>query len=100
DTTTADDAARNRRTEEVQPRWKEEPIARLRSYLVGRKFWGKSDEERLVAECQQQVEAAVERYLATAPRAASTMFDHLYAELPEVYAAHRQELELEQKSHH
>jgi 2-oxoisovalerate dehydrogenase E1 component subunit alpha len=99
DHTTADDAARYRPTEEVQARWKEEPIARLRSYLVGRKFWGKSDEERLVAECQQQVEAAVERYLATAPRAASTMFDHLYAELPEVYAAQRQELELEQKSH-
>jgi len=93
DHTTADDAARYRPTEEVQARWKEEPIARLRSYLVGRKVWGKADEERLVAECQEQVEAAVERYLATVPRGAATMFDHLYAELPQVYAAQRQELE-------
>src|SRR5713226_6689843 len=93
DHTTADDAARYRPPEEVQARWKEEPIARLRSYLVGRKAWGKSQEEQLAAECQERVEAAVERYLATGPRAPQTMFDHLYAELPAVYAGQRQELE-------
>src|SRR5438094_10180718 len=65
DHTTADDAARYRPAEEVQARWKEEPIARLRSYLVGRQAWAKSQEEKLVAECQERVEAAVERYLAT-----------------------------------
>src|SRR5712691_2034469 len=91
--TTADDAARYRPPEEVQARWKEEPIARLRSYLVSRKAWGKSQEEQLAAECQERVEAAVERYLATGPRAPQTMFDHLYAELPAVYAGQRQELE-------
>ena len=74
-------------------RGKEEPIARLRSYLVGPKAWGKSDEEQLVAECHQRVEAAVERYLATPPRPSETMFDHLYAELPAVYASQREELE-------
>jgi len=93
DHTTADDAARYRPPEEVQARWKEEPIARLRSYLVGRKAWGKSQEEELAAECQERVEAAVERYLATAARGPQTMFDHLYAELPDVYAGQRQELE-------
>src|SRR6266487_3798833 len=79
DHTTADDAARYRPPEEVQARWKEEPITRLRSYLVSRKAWGKSQEEQLAAECQERVEAAVERYLATGPRAPQTMFDHLYA---------------------
>jgi 2-oxoisovalerate dehydrogenase E1 component alpha subunit len=93
DHTTADDAGRYRPPEEVQARWKEEPIARLRAYLVGRKAWGKSDEEQLVAECQQRVEAAVENYLAIGPRAPHTMFDHLYAELPAVYAGQRQALE-------
>src|SRR5919109_3888600 len=68
DHTTADDAARYRPGEEVQARWKEEPIARLRAYLVSQKAWGKAEEERLSAECQTQVEAAVARYLATAPR--------------------------------
>ena len=92
DHTTADDAARYRPPEEVQARWKEEPIARLRAYLVSQKEWGKAEEEQLSAECQQRVEAAVERYLATGPRAPETMFDHLYAELPNTYIRQRDEL--------
>jgi pyruvate dehydrogenase E1 component alpha subunit len=92
DHTTADDAARYRPPEEVQARWKEEPIARLRAYLVSQKAWGKSQEEELAADCQKRIEAAIERYLATAPRAPETMFDHLYAELPRTYASQRAEL--------
>src|SRR5499427_7867564 len=92
DHTTADDAARYRPPEEVQARWKEEPIARLRSYLVGQNAWGKVQEEQLAAECQQLIEVAIERYLATSPRLPETMFDNLYAELPEAYAAQRREL--------
>jgi pyruvate dehydrogenase E1 component alpha subunit len=92
DHTTADDAARYRPPEEVQARWKEEPIARLRTYLVSKQAWGKAQEEQLAAECQQHIEAAVERYLATPARAPESMFDHLYAELPQVYAAQRDEL--------
>src|SRR5947209_14739355 len=45
DHTTADDAARYGPPEEVQARWKEEPIARLRAYLVSQKAWGKAQEE-------------------------------------------------------
>ena len=92
DHTTSDDASRYRSVDEVQAHWKEEPIARLRAYLVGQKMWSKADEERLATECHERVEAAVERYLATAPRRPETMFDHLYADLPEVYAAQRREL--------
>jgi 2-oxoisovalerate dehydrogenase E1 component alpha subunit len=92
DHTTADDAARYRPPEEVQTRWKEEPIARLRAYLVSQKAWGKAQEEELAAECQKEIEAAIERYLASSPRAPETMFDHLYAELPRTYASQRAEL--------
>jgi 2-oxoisovalerate dehydrogenase E1 component subunit alpha len=92
DHTTSDDALRYRSAEEVQARWKEEPITRLRSYLVGQKMWSKADEEQLAAECHERVEAAVERYLATEPRRPESMFDHLYADLPGVYAAQRREL--------
>jgi len=76
----------------VQARWKEEPIARLRTFLVSRNAWGKAQEEELAAECQQRVEAAVERYLAIGPRPPETMFDHLYAELPQAYAGQREEV--------
>ena len=92
DHTTADDAARYRPPEEVQARWKEEPIARLRAYLVSQKLWGKAQEEELAAECQKAIEAAIERYLASSPRAPETMFDNLYAELPRSYAGQRAEL--------
>ncbi len=64
--------------EEVQAHWKEEPIARLRTYLVGQKAWGKAEEEQLSAECQERVEAAVERYLATRPARAG---DHVRSPL-------------------
>jgi pyruvate dehydrogenase E1 component alpha subunit len=92
DHTTADDASRYRSQEEVQARWKEEPVARLRGCLVGQKAWGKADEEALSADCQQQVEAAVERYLAIGPRSPETIFDHLYAALPSAYRSQREEL--------
>ncbi len=92
DHTTADDAARYRPAVEVQARWKEEPIARLRAWLVAQKAWGKAEEEQLSRDCQERIDAAIECYLATPPRAPETMFDHLYAELPEVYAAQRSEL--------
>jgi pyruvate dehydrogenase E1 component alpha subunit len=58
DHTTADDASRYRSTEEVQQRWKEEPIARLRNYLVSRMNWSKADEEKITTECEQKVTAA------------------------------------------
>jgi 2-oxoisovalerate dehydrogenase E1 component alpha subunit len=92
DHTTADDAGRYRPAEEVQTHWKEEPIARLRAYLVARKAWSKAQEEELSAECQRQIDAAVERYLAIGPRMPESMFDHLYAELPKTYDAQRDEV--------
>src|SRR2546421_2030698 len=92
DHTTSDDASRYRPEEEVQARWKEEPIARLRAFLAGQKMWSKADEEQLAAECHDRVEAAVERYLATEPRQPETMFDHLYADLPKAYVAQRHQL--------
>jgi pyruvate dehydrogenase E1 component alpha subunit len=92
DHTTADDATRYRDDAEVSARWKEEPLARLRAYLVEAGSWGKEDEEALLADCDGQVEAAVEAYLATAPLPPQSMFDHLYAELPRELEAQRRAL--------
>jgi 2-oxoisovalerate dehydrogenase E1 component alpha subunit len=93
DHTTADDAARYRSPDEVQAHWKEDPVARLRANLVSRMGWGKAEEEQIASECEQRVEAAIKRYLATNPRPPQTMFDYLYAELPGVYTAQRKEVE-------
>jgi 2-oxoisovalerate dehydrogenase E1 component alpha subunit len=93
DHTTSDDASRYRSPEEAQEQWKQEPIARLRAYLVSHLNWSKAEEEQVAAECDERAEAAIKRYLATGPRPAATMFDHLYATLPAAYAAQRRQVE-------
>jgi 2-oxoisovalerate dehydrogenase E1 component alpha subunit len=93
DHTTADDASRYRSPEDVKEHWKQEPIARLRTFLVSRMGWSKTEEERLASECEERIEAAINGYLAIGPRPPETMFDHLYAELPSSYAGQRKELE-------
>jgi pyruvate dehydrogenase E1 component alpha subunit len=89
DHTTADDARRYRKDEEVSAHWREDPIARLRNLLVARHGWGKSDEEGLMAECAAQVESATAAYLATPPQAPGSIFDHLFAVLPETLERQR-----------
>ncbi len=89
DHTTADDASRYRDDAEVSAHWKREPIARLRDYLVAAGHWSKDDEEALLAECNDKIEAAAEEYLAIPPLPPQSMFDHLYAELPRALAEQR-----------
>jgi len=89
DHTTADDARRYRKDEEVSAHWKEEPVARLRNYLVSQKAWSKADEERLLTDCAAQVEQAAEDYLATESEPVADIFDYLFADLPEDLKAQR-----------
>src|SRR5215813_13713756 len=89
DHTTADDASRYRTGSEVSARWADEPIARLRNYLVAAGMWGKSDEEQLLAEITLTIERAAEAYLATPPQAPEAMFDFTYESLPKDLAEQR-----------
>jgi pyruvate dehydrogenase E1 component alpha subunit len=82
DHTTADDARRYREDAEVSARWKDEPVSRLRRYLVDQGVWAKDDEEALLTESSQTVDRAADEYLATPAGAVTDMFDFLYAELP------------------
>lgn len=92
DHTTADDARRYRPDDEVKAHWKFEPIARLRTYLVSQGAWTKRDEEKLIEECQEKVEAAAGRYMSASRRSPQEMFNHLYAALPQVYQSQQQAL--------
>lgn len=89
DHTTADDASRYRDDEEVGPHWKEEPISRLRDYLVAEGVWNKDDEEALIRESQAEVEAAAKNYLARDPEPATAIFDYLYEHLPQALETQR-----------
>jgi pyruvate dehydrogenase E1 component alpha subunit len=83
DHTTSDDASRYRSDEEVSQWWQRDPLARLRTHLAQQHGWGRTDETALLEECRQQVEQAVDEYLATAPQAPAAIFDYTYAQLPE-----------------
>jgi 2-oxoisovalerate dehydrogenase E1 component alpha subunit len=89
DHTTADDASRYRTAEEVKAKWQLEPIARLRQYLVRMHAWDRQREEQLLQECTDQVNAAVEAYLAIPMPRTEAMFDHLYAQLPQALQEQR-----------
>ncbi len=89
DHTTADDAHRYRSDAEVSARWKEEPIARLRNYLVNNKSWSKADEEALHEDNAKRINEAVDEYLATAAEPVAAIFDHTFATLPADLASQR-----------
>jgi pyruvate dehydrogenase E1 component alpha subunit len=82
DHNTADDASRYRDPDEVSAHWKEDPVARLRTYLAGIEAWNKEDEHGMIEDCNTKIDAAVEAYEAIPPQPAEAMFDYLYAELP------------------
>jgi pyruvate dehydrogenase E1 component alpha subunit len=91
DHTTADDASRYRSDSEVSPHWAEEPIGRLRRYLVETGLWAKSDEEGLLDEVASLIERAAEAYLAFPPPPPESMFDFTYETLPRDLAEQRRE---------
>jgi pyruvate dehydrogenase E1 component alpha subunit len=91
DHTTADDATRYRSADEVAEAWRREPVARLREYLIAQGAWDRAQEERLLRECNEQVQTAAQAYLDTPPPGPEQMFDHLYAALPAPLAAQRAE---------
>ena len=90
DHTTADDASRYRKNEEVEQARHQEPLIRLRRYLTELGVWDETREEELLADCQKQVDEAVETYLNTPVQAAGAMFDFMFEELPPALAEQRE----------
>jgi pyruvate dehydrogenase E1 component alpha subunit len=62
DHTTADDAKRYRKQEDVEAWKKKDPIERLRKYMLENEIWTINDENKLLKWAEQQIDAAVERY--------------------------------------
>ncbi|AUD79007.1 pyruvate dehydrogenase (acetyl-transferring) E1 component subunit alpha [Kangiella profundi] len=90
DHTTADDASRYDDPKVKEEAWKNEPMVRLRKYLEANKAWSDKDEEAMKAEIAKEVEAAVKAYEETPKPGPELMFDHLYAELPELTKPQRE----------
>jgi pyruvate dehydrogenase E1 component alpha subunit len=91
DHTTADDARRYRDDAEVSLHWPEEPILRLRTWLVQAGAWTKQDEDALLAACRDEVQAAEAAYLATPAQAVASCFEHTHAVMPAELARQKAE---------
>jgi pyruvate dehydrogenase E1 component alpha subunit len=91
DHTTSDDASRYRPAAELAAAWELEPIARLRRFLTHRGWWDEAAEESWRRACAQEIDAAVQRYLATPKQSSDAMFDYLYAALPPSLRAQRED---------
>lgn len=83
DHTTADDASRYQPDAEITAAWQQEPIARLAYYLEKQGLWSKAQEQQLQQDINQKITEAVNTYLNTPPAEPSSLFDNLYATLPE-----------------
>ncbi len=97
DHTTADDANRYRDKAELNKAWELEPIARLRHYLTAQGHWSEGEEAKWQAACSQQVEQAVQEYLAIPAPSLTDMFDYLYAKLPHDLIEQREQVIAEAK---
>jgi 2-oxoisovalerate dehydrogenase E1 component alpha subunit len=83
DHTTADDASRYRRKEEVEAARKTEPLLRMRQYLTDLGVWHDEREQELLDQAAEKVDEAVQEYLNTPKQAPEAMFDYMYEKLPE-----------------
>lgn len=82
DHTTADDASRYRDKAELDKAWQEEPLLRLRKYLMDHQLWSESQEEVFLAECSAKIEKIVADYLSKPKPLTQDMFDYMYETIP------------------
>lgn len=89
DHTTADDARRYRKAEEVETWKKRDPLLRLEKYLRERKLWTDKKQEAALARAKDEVTAAVKRAEEITPPTAGDFFDSMYATLIDELAVQR-----------
>ncbi|TAK71726.1 MAG: pyruvate dehydrogenase (acetyl-transferring) E1 component subunit alpha, partial [Gammaproteobacteria bacterium] len=99
DHTTADDASRYEPKESRAAEWKKEPVIRLKHYLEQLNAWTEKQEEALLAACAEEVDQAVQTYLHQPPQLLTSMFDYLYAQLPQAYLEQRELLNEMETTH-
>lgn len=82
DHTTADDATRYRKPEIIAEWEKRDPISRLRTFLMNHHGWTEEKENKLIEELSAEVEKAVQGYEAAEQADPSSIFKHIYSEMP------------------
>ena len=83
DHTTADDARRYRDALEVEEWAAKCPLKRLRMWLETRDAWDQKQEDALIAEADEVVNAAVKRAFDIEKPSTADIFDHTFADIPD-----------------
>ena len=83
DHTTADDWRRYRSEEEVEENRRKEPIIRTKKYLEQQNLWSEQDEQSWIKISQEKIEQAVDVYLNLKPQSVDSIFDYLFATMPD-----------------
>jgi len=93
DHTTADDAKRYRSEVEVAEHRNKDPLIRLKHYLEKNCGFNEVEENNLRQSLQEEVMAAVSRFLSIEPMKASSLFDDHFASIPHDLAKQKQEFQ-------
>lgn len=98
DHTTADDAGRYQPEEEVKKAKPNEPIIRLKRFLMAKQYWDDTKEALLQEECSRKVQVAVDEYLNAPLQPVESIFDYHYETLPD-YLIEQRAQAIEEASH-
>lgn len=79
--TTADDPTRYRDAAEIESWQRKDPIARFQKFLLGRKLLNESAIEKMLAEIDEEINAAVVVAESTPDMAPDSFFDYMAADL-------------------
>lgn len=95
DHTTADDASRYRPEEERRLHEEHDPLLRMKGFLIQKHLWDDAREAALIKALTQEIEAAVERFRHKPLPRPESMWDFLYAVLPQAYQSVRDHMQKE-----
>lgn len=82
DHTTADDANKYRKPEEVKEWEKKDPILRLELFMKSKGLWNEDYAKKVRADAERKIDEAVKNAESAAPQQPEEMFRYLYAEMP------------------
>lgn len=91
DHTTADDAARYEDQTKRLQAWKQEPLNRLKEFLIKQSIWNEKFEKELQEKCEKIITQAVDGYLKKPQAPVEDIFNYLYENLPDLYQKQKME---------
>ncbi len=91
--TTSDDPSLYRSDEEETTWAVKDPIKRFKAYLIKKKLWKATEDERLVEGYKKEIDAQFLEYEKSPDYKLDDVFDHMYEEIPEILKNQKVEYE-------